>query len=58
MTIYLASGNRHKQEEFAAILKDYHVILPADAGIAFDPKETGATFLKMPYSRQKRYTTL
>lgn len=46
MTIYLASGNRHKQEEFAAILKDYHVILPADAGIAFDPKETGATFFE------------
>jgi len=46
MTIYLASGNRHKQEEFAAILKDHRVILPADAGIAFDPKETGATFFE------------
>ncbi len=46
MTIYLASGNRHKQEEFAAILKDHHVILPADAGIAFEPKETGATFFE------------
>ena len=46
MHIYLASGNRHKQEEFAAILKDYHISLPADAGIVFDPEETGTTFLE------------
>ena len=46
MHIYLASGNRHKQEEFAAILKDHHISLPADAGIVFDPEETGTTFLE------------
>jgi len=46
MHIYLASGNRHKQEEFAAILKDYHISLPTDAGIVFDPEETGTTFLE------------
>ena len=46
MHIYLASGNRHKQEEFAAILKDHHICLPADAGIIFDPEETGTTFLE------------
>ena len=46
MHIYLASGNRHKQEEFAAILKDHHISLPADAGIIFDPEETGTTFLE------------
>lgn len=46
MHIYLASGNRHKQEEFAAILKDHQVSLPADAGIEFNPDETGKTFLE------------
>ena len=46
MHVYLASGNRHKQEEFAAILKDHHISLPADAGITFDPEETGTTFLE------------
>ena len=46
MHIYLASGNRHKQEEFAAILEGPRIKLPADAGIIFDPEETGTTFLE------------
>ena len=46
MRIYLASGNRHKQEEFAAILKDHRISIPSDAGIVFDPEETGKTFLE------------
>jgi len=46
MHIYLASGNRHKQEEFAAILEEHRISLPADAGIHFDPEETGSTFLE------------
>ena len=46
MHVYLASGNRHKQEEFAAILKEHHISLPVDAGIIFDPEETGTTFLE------------
>ena len=46
MTIYLASGNKHKQEEFAAILKGHQIILPVDAGITFDPDETGSTFFE------------
>ena len=46
MHIYLASGNRHKQEEFAAILEEHRISLPADAGIRFDPEETGSTFLE------------
>lgn len=45
MHIYLASGNRHKQEEFSAILKDHRISLPADAGISFNPEETGKSFL-------------
>lgn len=46
MRIYLASGNRHKQEEFAAILKDHRISIPSDVGIVFDPEETGKTFLE------------
>lgn len=46
MHIYLASGNRHKQEEFTALLKGHRISLPVDSGIAFDPEETGTTFLE------------
>ena len=46
MHIYLASGNRHKQEEFAAILKGHCISLPTDAGVIFDPEETGTSFLE------------
>jgi len=45
MTIWLASGNKHKQQELAAILAGSTVRLPAEAGItAFDPAETGSSF--------------
>jgi len=45
MTIYLASGNEHKKEEFAQIFSDHSIVLPYEAGIAFDPEEIGKTFL-------------
>ncbi|MGP1455550.1 MAG: RdgB/HAM1 family non-canonical purine NTP pyrophosphatase [Treponema sp.] len=45
MTIYLASGNEHKREEFAQIFSNHSIILPQEVGIAFDPEETGSTFL-------------
>ena len=45
MTIWLASGNKHKQQELAAILSGNVIRLPAEAGIDnFDPEETGTTF--------------
>ena len=45
MTIWLASGNKHKQQELAAILSGNIIRLPAEAGIDnFDPEETGTTF--------------
>jgi len=47
MTIWLASGNTHKQQELAAILPGLTVKLPADGGIKnFDPQETGSTFIE------------
>jgi XTP/dITP diphosphohydrolase len=49
MTIWFASGNVHKKQELAAILGDHvscphDLRIPADAGLEFDPAETGATF--------------
>jgi XTP/dITP diphosphohydrolase len=45
MTIWLASGNKHKREEIAAIFTGCRILLPADAGNgAFAPEETGVTF--------------
>jgi XTP/dITP diphosphohydrolase len=46
MTIWFATGNTHKRAELAAILRDHQIRIPADAGINFDPEETGATFLE------------
>jgi len=43
MAIWFASGNAHKKKELAAIFSA-QVFIPADAGLAFDPEETGATF--------------
>ncbi|MDR2702353.1 MAG: non-canonical purine NTP pyrophosphatase [Spirochaetaceae bacterium] len=45
MNIWLASGNKHKQQELAAIFADHTLKIPADAGVTgFDPPETGANF--------------
>ena len=44
MRLFLASGNRHKQKEMQEIFPEYEILIPADAGIDFDPDETGTTF--------------
>jgi XTP/dITP diphosphohydrolase len=58
MTIWFASGNAHKKKELASILEAAlspyagsdagplfsAIKIPADAGIAFDPEETGNSF--------------
>jgi len=47
MTVWFASGNAHKKEELASILAasgEYKVHIPADAGLDFDPDETGNDF--------------
>ncbi|MCL1815917.1 MAG: non-canonical purine NTP pyrophosphatase [Treponema sp.] len=45
MNIWLASGNKHKQQEMAAIFAANTLRLPSEAGISsFDPEETGSTF--------------
>ena len=44
MELYLASGNRHKQQEFAEMLPEFRVLLPADRNIAFAPEENGSSF--------------
>jgi XTP/dITP diphosphohydrolase len=49
MTIWFASGNAHKKAELAAILtahcgNKHKVLIPAEAGLDFDPEETGTSF--------------
>lgn len=46
MTIWFATGNEHKKQELAAILSPHRVRTPGEAGYAFDPDETGSTFLE------------
>ena len=48
MTVWFASGNANKKKELAAILNACggisNLLIPADAGLDFDPEETGTTF--------------
>ena len=53
MVIWFASGNKHKKNELADILSDamlgtaaVKIKIPADEGLAFDPEETGGSFLE------------
>lgn len=46
MELYLASGNRHKQQEIAEMLPEFRVLLPADRNIAFAPEENGSSFFE------------
>ena len=49
MIVWLASGNIHKKKELAKILSDAMNIelkIPTDADIAFNPEETGNSFLE------------
>ena len=44
MTIFIATGNRHKAEEFSRIFSAHDIVVPEDRGITFDPEETESTF--------------
>ncbi|MDR0494732.1 MAG: RdgB/HAM1 family non-canonical purine NTP pyrophosphatase [Treponema sp.] len=49
MTVWFASGNPHKKTELAAILNAHcapkcKVLIPAEAGVDFEPEETGSSF--------------
>jgi XTP/dITP diphosphohydrolase len=50
MTLWFATGNIHKKRELAAILEaafpGTEILIPGEEGIAFDPDETGSTFLE------------
>ena len=43
MNIWFATNNSHKKEELQAVLKTV-LKIPSEAGIEFDPDETGSTF--------------
>jgi XTP/dITP diphosphohydrolase len=44
MILWFATSNTHKKAELAAILPGHTLKIPKDAGIDFDPEETGNTF--------------
>ena len=44
MNIWFATGNMDKKAELAAILSDWNIKTPGDAGLPFDPDETGSSF--------------
>lgn len=46
MRIYFASGNDHKRIEMMRLLGGHTLVLPKDEGIAFDPDETGSTYIE------------
>jgi XTP/dITP diphosphohydrolase len=46
MIIWFATGNEHKRQELAAIFAGDTIKIPSDAGIVFDPAETGGSFLE------------
>jgi len=51
MTIWFASGNINKKKELAEILSgsgigNLELKIPSDAGLCFDPEETGNSFLE------------
>ncbi|ORC36547.1 non-canonical purine NTP pyrophosphatase, RdgB/HAM1 family [Marispirochaeta aestuarii] len=44
MELLLATGNRHKRDEFQAILPEHRIVIPEDLGTSFECEETGASF--------------
>ncbi len=46
MTIYLATGNKHKKDEMSQLCKGHTIKIPLDESIEFDPEETGLTFIE------------
>ena len=46
MTIYLASNNAHKRDEFARLFPGHAIRMPGDDGCAFEFAEDGSTFLE------------
>ncbi len=46
MEILLATSNRHKQKEFAALFSGFDIAIPADKGIPFAPEESGSSFFE------------
>jgi XTP/dITP diphosphohydrolase len=69
MTIYLATGNPHKAQELREIFNDVEncnkvknftelkIILPKEAGVEYNPDETGSTFAENAMIKAKALWT-
>jgi len=64
MTIWFASGNKHKKKELTDILAGaipqsaFELKIPSDAGLDFDPDESGNTFLENALIKAKALHSL
>jgi len=62
MTIWFATGNAHKKTELSAILRthgvDCRLLIPKDAGLDFDPEETGTGFHENALLKARELYTL
>ena len=62
MTIWFATGNAHKKAELAAILGEHglrcKLLIPRDAGLDFDPEETGNSFQENAHLKARELYTL
>lgn len=57
MTLWFASANANKKKELAAILGN-DVLIPSDAGMDFDPEETGSFFCENALLKARALHTL
>lgn len=48
MTLFFATGNLHKKREMIELCGEcgHDIVIPADKGIIFEPKESGSSFLE------------
>lgn len=46
MRILLASSNDHKKSEFSRLLPEFDIVTPKDLNIAFNPNESGSSFIE------------
>ena len=55
MTLFFATGNLHKKREMIELCGEcgHDIVIPADKGIIFEPKESGSSFLENSLIKKK-----
>jgi XTP/dITP diphosphohydrolase len=58
MELLLATGNSHKQSEFASILPEWKILTPRELGVTFECDETGESFAENALQKAEALYTL